>query len=350
MRRKLLIPYIKARKSWLIFIVIMLALFNFLIWIDVGLNIEKQAVVYLNVLSVFLSLVFFVWRFMEETAYIRKLMEVVHDANITPDVLPDADDELEEQMEEVLKTILTSYENRLAVATNQNQIANDYTAAWVHEVKAPLTAMKLMIDEQRQLPVMRKIESEWLRVNLLLDQQLSMTRIATLATDYRPESVSLQRMVAGEVKELAAWCFEKQLAVDFEGDDQNVLTDELWARFIIRQVLTNAIKYSPEGSSIEVCFSENETGHQQLAIKDHGPGIAAHDLPRIFDKGFTGTTGRLTNAATGLGLYLANDVAGKLKVKLHAKSNVNEGTTITLLFPKENDYHLLQSDKNVMLT
>ena len=134
-------------------------------------------------------------------------------------------------------------------------IESDYTAAWVHEVKAPLTAMKLTMDGHRSDPVIRKIEAEWLRVHLLIDQQLYISRLPTLEADYVLEKTDVHRLVTAEVRELASWCMEKNIAVEFEGEDKEVVTDVKWCRFIIRQLVTNAVKYSPIGGTIIISIN-----------------------------------------------------------------------------------------------
>ena len=114
---------------------------------------------------------------------------------------------------------------------------SDYTAAWVHEVKAPLTAMKLLIDANRTDPAIRKLEAEWLRVYLLIDQQLYISRLPTLEADYIVEETDVQRLAAAEVRELATWCMEKNIAVEFEGEGGQRLSrilngaDLLFAKF-----------------------------------------------------------------------------------------------------------------------
>ena len=128
-------------------------------------------------------------------------------------------------------------------------------------MKAPLTAMKMTMDAHREDPVIRKIETEWLRVHLLIDQQLYISRLPTLEADYVLEKTNVHRLVKAEVRELATWCMEKNVAVEFEGEELEVVTDVKWCRFIIRQILTNAVKYSPEGGTIFISTEVNSLGH-----------------------------------------------------------------------------------------
>ncbi|MNI59590.1 Sensor histidine kinase GraS [compost metagenome] len=218
----------------------------------------------------------------------------------------------------------------------------DYITAWVHEVKAPLTAMKLTIDSNRSNPTLRKIESEWLRIHLLIDQQLYISRLPSLEADYLLEQTGIQQLATLEVRELASWCVEKNIAVEFDGEEVFVRTDRKWCRFIIRQLLTNAVKYSPEGGMILLSTTVRPDGHVRLTVKDEGPGIAPHDLPRIFDKGFTGGNGRLQNAATGLGLYLARTIAHKISIYLTVQSG-KAGTELEMTFPVSNAFETIRT-------
>lgn len=338
MNRQELLHYISDRKTWILSYVASLALLNSILLLDDGITIHPTSIIYMNGLFGVFFILFFAWRFIVETRYMRKLQQVMKEEEVIADALPEASSHKEEHYNDVLTRLLYQQTEKLQQSKDENIIGQDYTAAWVHEVKAPLTAMKLIIDDAKHDPIMRKIESEWLRINLLLDQQLSMTRLPTLHSDYIVHHVHAQKMVTQEVKELASWCLEKQLAVDFEGEIEPVLTDEKWARFVIRQLLTNAIKYSPKGGTITFRFDEVEGRFKRMIIVDEGPGIAKHDQARVFEKGYTGGTGRLHNAATGLGLYLAKNVADQLKIQLSLQSIEGVGTRVMMVFPTENDF------------
>lgn len=253
--------------------------------------------------------------------------------------LPDAVNTRDEKTKEILMQAAGQLSKRLSTLKQASISDGDYIASWVHEVKTPLTAMKLLIEEHRSDPLIRKVELEWLRLHLLIDQQLSISRLPSLEADYILEKADLQQLVKAEVRELASWFMEKNIAVEFEGEEAaEVVTDSKWCRFLVRQLLTNAVKYSPSGGIITISTSKLETGNMQLTITDEGPGIKAHELPRIFDKGFTGGTGRIHNAATGLGLYLAKTVAIKIGIAIIPCSENVNGTSMKIVFPTENDF------------
>lgn len=314
---------------------------NVIIWLDAGLQVERISLIYLNVLLSVGALLFFIWRYRKETAYFKALKNLLDsDRTALSFHLPASTFHREELINHVFRSLTISYEKKLAKIEENNLLESEYIAAWVHEVKAPLTAMKMILDAHRNLKELRGIESEWLRIHLLIDQQLSMTRLATIETDYLPERKNLQAILAAEVKDLATWCLEKNIAVEFEGETLEVLTDEKWCRFIVRQLLTNAVKYSPLGGMIRIIINQTELGNVTVAIQDEGAGIEGHDIRRIFNKGFTGGAGRIHNEATGLGLYLAKRVADQIGIVLGVMSEKGKGARFSMTFTRENDYQL----------
>src|SRR5699024_1148999 len=153
--------------------------------------------------------------------------------------------------------------------------------------------------------------------------------------------LSLQPLIHKEIKHVQSWCMQKGIGFDISLRAEEVLSDETWVRFIIRQILTNAVKYSEqEGIIIESSWVYDQV---QLKIQDFGKGISTKDLPRIFDKGFTSTSNRRDQSATGMGLYLVQQVATHLSITVDVASQIGEGTTVVITFPKKNAFIHLQS-------
>ena len=231
-----------------------------------------------------------------------------------------------EQLNEVIR------EKNLVVLERQDELL-----AWVHEMKSPLTALQLLTEKIEDPSLKERMEHEWLRLYLLLDQQLHSTRLMTMEQDTVLTKVYIRTVVASEVKALRSWFFEKNIALEMDDLEVEVLSDAKWLGFIVRQVLTNAVKYSEPGREVRV-YTTVEHGRAVLHIEDQGIGIAAEDLPRVFRKSYTGTIGRETSAATGMGLYLAKQAAEPLQVKLAIDSTVGVGTTVHLYFSQANSY------------
>jgi OmpR family two-component system bacitracin resistance sensor histidine kinase BceS len=225
--------YVNDMKSWILFFVVALAAADLLLWLDAGLAVEFSSLMYMNTLLLIALAVFIIWRFRKETAYARKLAHLEGEAAADwHEILPEARFKREEQMNETLQAATASMATQLNELRQQNLIQGDYTAAWVHEAKAPLTAIRLVIDSNRSAPGMQRIEAEWLRLFLLVDQQLYISRLSSLEADYTVDNVVLKDLVAPEVRELMAWCREKQLEIELDGLDVTVMSDKKWSRFI----------------------------------------------------------------------------------------------------------------------
>ncbi|GGF93982.1 sensor protein BceS [Paenibacillus albidus] len=340
----MILRYLYDRKSWISFYLLSLVFVDLLNWMDGGISIRWESMLYLNLLLLLAMAVFLGWRCQKEMKYAQTLAKLAVEINEDwIETLPAAYFYQEEATNQLLRAANRWYWNQLSDGKATRSLEQDYMAAWVHEVKTPLTAMKLTIDAGKGHPAMRSIESEWLRIHLLMDQQLHISRLPSLESDYMLEEAGIQRLAAQEVRELASWCVEKNIAVEFGGEEVMVKTDRKWCRFIIRQLLTNAVKYSPEGGTIHLSSMATPEGTVRMTITDEGPGIAAHDLPRIFDKGFTGGHGRLHNAATGLGLYLARTVADKIGISLTVQSELHRGTAMQLTFPVSNAFESVRT-------
>ncbi|WP_028596599.1 sensor histidine kinase [Paenibacillus assamensis] len=339
------IRYLNDMKSWILFFLGALGFTNLLIWLDDGLALQVYSIIYLNSLLIISFVVFLIWRYKKENKFTSALDVLIRDTMDEDwlEKLPEPVLSRDEVTEEALHAGVNALRNKCSELNEAHLVERDYMSSWVHEVKTPLTAMRLMIDANRYDPILRKVEAEWLRIHLLIDRQLYISRLPSLESDFVLEVTELQKLAAKEVRELASWCMEKNLAVDIEGAEQEVMTDSKWCRFIIRQLLTNAVKYSPDGGIITITTCARSSGHVVLSITDEGPGIPAYDLPRIFDKGFTGGTGRLQHAATGLGLYLAKMVASKIGITLTVRSQLNQGTIIQMTFTTKNTFESIRT-------
>lgn len=204
---------------------------------------------------------------------------------------------------------------------NQQKYNNtiDYYTKWVHQIKTPIAGLKLII--QNDYPDKKML------VELLKIEQY--VRLDSIHHDLSFQKVSLDHLVSQEIKKQSLFFFQKNLKVDYQIKDLQILTDEKWSGFVIEQVLSNALKYTKEGSI--TFYNEGE----KLYIQDSGIGIKESDLPRVFEKGFTGFQGRNDKKASGLGLYLCKNIFNQLGHLISIESKVNQGTTVCLDFSKK---------------
>ncbi|SEN92436.1 two-component system, OmpR family, bacitracin resistance sensor histidine kinase BceS [Amphibacillus marinus] len=332
--------YVIDKKSWLALIIGLLLLTNIILLFDAGFTLNPVSIIYLNGLFLVIFSVFFGWRYKKETQFLQQLQQSLLGFN--EDWLETLSESQTQDLDQFTYQLLVEleqlYRSRLNQIKRMQLNESDYLAAWVHELKTPLTAMKIAIDQNRDQLLAQKLEVSWLRLHLLIDRQLYIERLPTMESDFLIETLPLEHVLKEEIRDLSVWFMEKNIAVDLKPEvEGEVLTDKKWCRFIIRQLLTNAINYSPAAGVIEIIIKRTDNHAVMVQVKDEGPGIKVHDLPRIFDKGFTGGNGRVKNAATGLGLYLAKEIAAKLHIDLSATAGDNSGATLTMLFPVEED-------------
>lgn len=313
--------FLRQHKSWLLLVLVLQIIVNVLLVVDEGL--AEVSLFYMNSVWLVLVLAFCCIRFVRDR---KRLQAFSKDGRSYYDVI-------EEDYKEQLQVVLAEKrQQHLQLLEKQDELL-----AWVHEMKAPLTAMKLLQDSMDSAQLQDRMQHEWLRLHLLLDQQLHATRLMSIEQDNRLQPVILRDVVVKEAQELRSWFFEKQIALDLEELEGQVLSDSKWLGFIVRQLLTNALKYSEVGSEIRM-FTTSDEQSTTLHVQDFGVGIAAEDLPRVFRKSYTGSLGREKSAATGMGLYLVKQAAEALHVHVSITSEVAVGTTVHVRFAEGNAY------------
>ncbi|WP_054955927.1 sensor histidine kinase [Paenibacillus dakarensis] len=325
--------FVSERRSWIIFWIILQLLILFVSFIDT--TIPFTPILYIVFLTSLISVGFFILRYHKETRFYKSLEDWDQKAGIEGIM------EAESPFEQIVETALTLQNERYLKESSQHMIEleqeKDELLSWIHEVKTPLTAMHLMIERMDNETLKGQLMYEWLRIHLLLDQQLHQKRIPFIQNDLYIELSLLEPIIFKEIKDLKSWCLQKGIGFDVNLEVSEVLSDAKWLGFILRQILTNAVKYS-EASDIMIESRLNEEHKTVLMIKDYGRGIDPKDLPRIFDKGFTSTTKHQDSAATGMGLYLAKKVSRSLLIRLDVESELHAGTTFTLTFPLKNEF------------
>ena len=211
----------------------------------------------------------------------------------------------------------------------------EYVERWVHEIKAPLTAARLICRELDG-DTRRKLTAELSQIEAHVERALFYARAENPEQDCLIRQIELEKIAAQAIENHRSLLIQNGIRVEMENMNCAVYTDEKWAVFILGQLLQNAARYrEPEPV---ITLSAKPLGRQtQLIVHDNGIGIPAHELPRVFERGFTGSNGRIRGGSTGIGLYLCRKLAVFLELELRMDSQEGAGTTVTLTFPaKEN--------------
>ncbi len=205
----------------------------------------------------------------------------------------------------------------------------DYYTLWAHQIKTPIAAMELVL-QQNDGEEFSEIRDNLGKIEHYVEMVLGYLRVSSDNSDLVIEEHDLDEIVRSAVRKYSRMFIRKKLALDYKPLDKRVLTDEKWLQFVIEQVLSNAVKYTPSGG-ISIYLEDPLT----LCIKDTGIGISPEDLPRVFEKGSTGLNGRLDKKASGMGLYLCKKICTKLGHKITVESG-ESGTAIKIdLFTKK---------------
>ena len=324
--------FLIEKRSWICLFISLQLLALLVAYLDP--SISPQSILYIVFLSILIFSIFLVVRYQKETLFYRSLDQNDLDLDITQ--LVEAGSPFEKIIENSLKQQTINLKQEWAKNRWSLEEEKDELLSWIHEVKTPLTAIQLIIERVEDEKLKSQLAYEWFRIYLLLDQQLHQKRIPFMENDLYIEMVNLKEILTSEIKIMRTWCMQKGIGFDLQLDVLEVLSDAKWLSFIIRQILTNSVKYSTKSDIIITCYRQN--GQTKLDIIDFGRGIDTKDLTRIFDKGFTSTKNHRDNASTGMGLYLAQKASKPLLIHIDVKSTINKGTTFTLTFPIKNDF------------
>jgi signal transduction histidine kinase len=241
---------------------------------------------------------------------------------------------------ELLQKLYEQQNTRLEKLYEEKKDNLEYITSWVHEIKTPIAASYLIIENGVGKPVddvLASLKEELGKIEVQVEQVLYNSRADEFAKDYMISEVGLEEVVNGVVKKHANTFISKKISVDIHCADIEIISDRKWLFYIIDQILANSLKYTKAEGRITIrgIIKDNE---KQLVIEDNGIGIRQEDINRVFNRGFTGETGRQNQKATGMGLYLARKLARKLGHDISVQSACNEYTRVTIHFPRLIDY------------
>ncbi|MDS0526146.1 sensor histidine kinase [Clostridium sp. SHJSY1] len=215
----------------------------------------------------------------------------------------------------------------------QRKEYKEYIEQWIHEVKTPISAIKL-IGENNKTNVSRGILEELENIDRYVEQALFFARSEEVEKDYLIKEISLETSITQAIIRNKHMFILNNIDVELNDIDKNVFSDSKWLEFIINQIVINSIKYRKEDSpKINICTKYVKNGIQ-LIVEDNGIGINDNEINRIFEKGFTGENGRINGKSTGIGLYLCKKLCEKLGLLITVDSKINVYTKIIITFPK----------------
>lgn len=366
--------FIKRNYIWILMIVTMSCIHLLYMYL---IGARKQDLVYAAVLDAILLLITVLVGFFRYSSKVKALSNALKRPVEEQAQLPEATDDVEILYHRLLENqSIARSESESSAAIRQSQM-RDYYSMWVHQIKTPISAMKLLLEaereelgqlmcdeEQSQCRIadmngcnisatelniselnasgkqqivytelsdnLDSFEDELFRIEEYVSMALQYQRVSSTENDFVLEKISLDGVIRDTIKKYAKIMIRRHIGINYSGTKKQVYTDEKWLAFILEQILSNAIKYTPQG------FVTIETAEEKdrffITIKDTGIGIKAEDLPRVFEKGYTGYNGHADKKATGIGLYLCRQMADKLVHTIRMESELGKGTKVWIGF------------------
>lgn len=238
---------------------------------------------------------------------------------------------VEEEYWEILQDVIEKKRKELEAMGQRQQEQQDYVMLWAHQIKTPITAMNLLLQSEESVDRDALIQ-ELREMDGYVDTMLQYVRLDSVNADLVLDCYALDTLVKPVVRYFSKTFITKRLSIHLENLEYPVKTDEKWMVFVLKQILSNALKYTEQGG-ISIYGRRETEGSVRLVIEDTGCGIAPEDLPRIFEKAFTGYNGHMEKKATGIGLFLSRKILSRLGHTISVESEEGIGTKVILGFP-----------------
>ena len=322
---EILKSYLKKNIKVYILFVVFITIFFIMFYLY---NLPLEALIYTGSFCFLASLIASFSDFVNYRESYKKLKFL--EKNILND-LEDLPKSLDIRIDYYHKIIEKLYEE-LEKLTQENRQKNtdmvDYYSMWVHQIKTPIAAMNFLLDNEEV--DLKNLQQELFKIERYVEMVLTYIRLDSTSSDYVITKINLDEVVKDSVKKYATIFINKKIKLNYVSHETMVISDKKWLSFAFEQILGNSVKYTSTSGEIKI-----ETCENKLVIEDNGMGIKEEDLPRIFEKGFTGFNGRYEKKSSGLGLYLCKKTLDKLGHHIEISSKVGEGTRIEITFPKE---------------
>lgn len=324
---RLLPGYLWGRRRTLLGFLVFLLMQATVYWLY---HVPAEPVIYTIVLTVVAGLVFGAADFTRCARHLRTLSAMVQPVPVDDRHLPDARDPVDASYQTLVRRLREETARITGERDHRLAEMNDYYTLWAHQIKTPIAAMRLLLADDRTDP--GALRQELFKIEQYAEMVLHYLRLESLSADLVLREHDVWVIARDTVRKHAPVFIGSGVSLLFDRFSMPVLTDAKWLGFALGQVLSNALKYTPRGS---VTLRPDPADARALLIEDTGIGIRPEDIPRIFDRGFTGVNGRseLGQKSTGIGLYLARQVLTRLSHTISATSEVGRGTCIRIGFP-----------------
>ena len=287
-------------------------------------NVPQDVTVYMIVLMAAVGAAGFCFHYGKYRKHHLVLALLAAEPQGKTEALPEADGLLARDYQQIIASYERQFQEEQIKMEQKYRDMMEYYTMWTHQIKTPIAAMRLLLQEE-DTPLSREMQSELFQTEQYVQMALQYLRMEKMTSDLVFARYDLDALIRQAVRKYAPLFIRRKIILSYEPVHCEVLTDEKWLLFVLEQVLSNALKYTPSGS-VAIDLESPKT----LCIRDTGIGIAPEDLPRIFEKGYTGYNGRSDKKASGIGLYLCRRICRNLGHTITANSSLESGTVIRI--------------------
>ncbi|MGX7140117.1 sensor histidine kinase [Facklamia languida] len=323
------------KDKW-IFLLSQTAIILFLALLLNTMKISNAAIALVCICFCFITVVSLILEYLQKNCFYRQLyqnLDAMEKKHYISSVIEEAGFTEGALLIDVLKQTTKSMNDEIASYRRMNTEYQDYIETWIHEIKIPISCIDL-ICENNKGEMASGVKEELSRIDGYVEQALYYARSTNLEKDYMIREINLDNLVKGTLKKYSKQLIAAKATPTFDNLSQTVYGDAKWLEFVLGQLIANSIKYKKD--TLMLTFSAcEEQDHVLLYVSDDGIGIQESELPRIFEKGFTGTNGRSYAKTTGIGLYLCRKLCNKMHLSISASSANGQGTTIQITFPTD---------------
>lgn len=336
--------YVEEKRYFLILFITMMLFVTLMMIVSDNREQLVINILYTNLGCIFLASIYIIIGYFYHNSFYKQLNELLKsDEKEILEAAPKPQNYEQELYMKLLKKVNNNYMDDIEKLHKEKKEHQDFIMSWIHEIKLPITASLLLMRNSTGKTVdylVDKFEDELLKIENYVEQALYYSRIDSFSKDYFITEISLNRVIRESIKKHSKLFINKHITFTMWDEHQFVQSDSKWLGFIIDQIISNSLKYTNGGGSISFMFEENSK-EKLLQIKDTGIGIKPEDIGRVFEKGFTGFTGRNYTQSTGMGLYLAKQMVLKMGHNISIQSEEGIFTRVNIHFPKTSSYYLL---------
>lgn len=336
-----LMNYFKDKKYLIIFYIILMTFITAVISLDERVIVHPNNIFYINFVSLVFFIIYIIAEYLYNRRFYKRMTKVIeHSRYDIIEPLPKPRTTEQKAYYDIIEKIFKDKNDQIEELSKERKENLEFVTSWVHEIKTPIAVTRLIIENESKKPtvdILNSIEEEIDKIEDHVERALYNARVDAFSKDYFITEVDMDKLIREVIKKNSRSFIGKKIKVDISEINMEVTSDKKWLFFIINQIINNSLKYTDKHGTIAI-YTERDDKEKRLIIKDNGIGIKEEDIKRVFDKGFTGYTGRTSYSSTGMGLYLSKKLCDKLSHYITVDSEYKLYTKVTVHFPKLIDY------------